>query len=78
MGGRCKASEPEAGWTDQWLNFQKGIRGHHTIRPKSHAKGPFRWPLPLESVLKEGFERKIPRICRSRAIHAQTTVFESR
>ena len=53
-------------------------RGHHTIRPKSHAKGPFRWPLPLESVLKEGFERKIPRICRSRAIHAQTTVFESR
>src|SRR4051812_5004439 len=46
-----------------------GTRGHHTIRSKSYAKGPFRSPLPLRTVLKEGFERKSLRTFRSTEIH---------
>ena len=38
--------------------------------------GPWRSPLPLGSVLKEGFERKSPRICRLTEIHVQTNVYE--
>jgi hypothetical protein len=45
------------------------LRGHHTIRQKSYAKEPFRSPLPLGTVLKEGFERKSLRIFRSTKIN---------
>ena len=54
----------------------RGLMGSPHDLSKTHAKGPFRAPLPLESVLKEGFERKIPRICRPSAIHAQTNIRE--
>jgi hypothetical protein len=52
-------------------------RGRHTICSKSHVSESFSCLLPLEAILKEGSERKIPYIRRSRSFHAQTAVCES-
>ena len=53
-------------------------RGRLPICSKSYAKRPFRSCLPLGSVLKEGFERKKPRIHRSAVIRPQRKVCESK
>ena len=55
----------------------RAIWGHQTICPKSYAKRPCRSPLPFGTVLKEGYEREIPRNCRPCPLHAQTSVCES-
>jgi hypothetical protein len=53
-------------------------RGHHTICSKLHAKVTFSSRLPFEQLLKESFEREIPRFWRLAPTHAQTTVSENR
>ena len=49
---------------DTFCRPRRARRGHHTICAKLHANGPCRWALPFGAILKEGFEREIPRIHR--------------
>lgn len=53
--------------------------GHlDAAREQPRSLGPFRSRLPLESVLKEDFHRKIPRIRSIGLAHAQTKVCGTR